>query len=115
MRIVTINTAKGDGQYVCRLEALARKLGELNADVVLFQEALSTCDRALATASFLGARLEMDVTAAPARRKLRSVDGREVLCDSGLAILTRQPPLDATVQALPSVRADGERIAQTRW
>jgi endonuclease/exonuclease/phosphatase family metal-dependent hydrolase len=112
VRIVTINTAKGDGQYAYRVESLARQLRELDADVVLLQEALSTCDRTLATASFLGDRLMMEVTASPARRKLRSVDGREVLCDSGLAILTRQPPLDSTVQALPSLRADGERIAQ---
>jgi len=112
VKIVTINTAKGDGRYACRLEVLARQLREVQADVVLLQEALSTCDRSLSTAAHLGAALEMHVTPAPARRKPRLVDGRELLSDSGLAILTRRPLLDATVRALPWDPADGQRIAQ---
>ena len=112
MRIVTINTAKGDGQYACRLDVLARELRALQADVVLLQESFSTCDRSLSTAAHLGAALGMHVAQAPARRKPRLVDGRELLSDSGLAILTRAPLLDATVRALPWDPADGERIAQ---
>jgi endonuclease/exonuclease/phosphatase family metal-dependent hydrolase len=109
VRIVTINTAKGDGRYACRLDVLAR---QLQADVVLLREAFAACDRSLSTAAHLGTALDMHVTPAPARRKPRPVEGRELLSDSGLAILSRRPLIDATVRALPRAPADGERIAQ---
>jgi len=112
VKIVTVNTAKGDGRYACRLDLLARQLRALHPDIVLLQEALSMCDRALSTAAHLGAALEMHVTPVPARRKPRLVDGRELWSDSGLAILTCHPLLDATIRALPWSPADGERIAQ---
>ena len=112
MKIVSINTAKGDGQYACRLDVLARELQALQADVVLLQEALSTCDRPSRRRPISAPRSGCCVTPAPARRKPRLVDGREVWSDSGLAILTRRPLLDATIRALPWAPADGERIAQ---
>lgn len=71
MKIVTINTAKGDGQYACRLDGLARELQALLADVILLQESLSTCDRSLSTAAHLGAALNLHATPAPSRRKPR--------------------------------------------
>lgn len=112
MRIVSINTAKGDGQYACRLEILAEQLRALDADVVLLQEAFSACDRSIATAPYLGEALGLEVAYARARRKPRLVEGRELFSDSGLAILSRRPLVDATVVALPWSPTDGDRIAQ---
>jgi len=112
MRIVTINTAKGDGAYGHRLRALADQLRELEPDVVALQEAFSACDGSAATASRLAAALRLHLSFAPARRKPRAVEGRTVLSDSGLAFLTRVPLLDQAVIALPWAPSDGERIAQ---
>jgi endonuclease/exonuclease/phosphatase family metal-dependent hydrolase len=112
VRIVTINTAKGDGRYARRLATLADQLGALDPDVVLLQEALAACDGSVSTSRYLGEALGLEVAYARARRKSRLVEGREVFGDSGLAILTRRPLLDATTQALPWSPADGERIAQ---
>jgi endonuclease/exonuclease/phosphatase family metal-dependent hydrolase len=112
VKVVTVNTAKGDGQYACRLEILAEQLRALDADLVLLQEAFAACDRSLATAPYLADALGLEVAFARARRKPRMVEGRELFSDSGLAILSRRPLIDATVVALPWSPADGERIAQ---
>jgi len=112
MRLVTINTAKGDGRYAHRLEALAWQLGALRPDVVLLQEAFAACDGSIATAAYLGKALGLDVAYVPARRKERVADGRVLLSDSGLALLSRLPIAESKPLALPWDPADGERIAQ---
>src|SRR3954453_16495858 len=91
MRVVTINTAKGDGEYAERLRVLADQLGALQPDVVAVQEAFVACDGSLATANRLASTLGMHVNYASARKKPRSVDGRMVASESGLALLTRTP------------------------
>lgn len=112
LRIVTINTAKCDGPYAERLRALASQLRELRPDVLLLQESFATCDGSADTAMTLATELEMQITFAPARRKARRCEGRDVLSDSGLAILSRCRSLDVLTIELPSDLLDGQRIAQ---
>lgn len=111
LRLVTINTAKGDGPYRRRLELLAAGLAELAPDVVLLQEALATPDGALDTAAWLGDRLGLAHVSAPARPKRRLVEGRELATTSGLALLSAFPLRRHERLPLPSDPVEGERFA----
>lgn len=112
LKLVTINTAKGDGPYARRMELLAAGLERLAPDLVLLQEALVTEDGDWHTARMLGERLTMQMAYAPARLKERSVEGRLYDCTSGLGTLSRFPITATMALPLPSDPADGERIAQ---
>src|SRR5688572_26954049 len=112
LRVVTINTGKGDGQYACRLALLADGLTRLDPDIVLLQESFIALDGSAHTARFLADRLGMQAAIAPARRKLREVEGRTVDSESGLAVLSRWMIRGSTTLALPSDPEDGDRIAQ---
>jgi len=76
MRIVTINTGKCDGSYRRRLELLAAGLAALDPDVVALQEAFVACDGSADTAAYVARRLGLHASAARARRKPRTVEGR---------------------------------------
>lgn len=114
LRIATINTAKGDGPYWRRLDLLAIGLSRVNPDVVLLQESFASReDPAANTARHLGEALGLCVQYAPARIKLREFEGdRQVMSESGMAILSRQPLKDYCALPLPSDLADGPRVAQ---
>ena len=110
IRIVTINTAKGDFDYSSRLPWLSHSLRELQPDIVLLQESLATLDGELDTARTLTSGLQFEYVYAPARRKSRLVDGRDRDSYSGLAVLSRFPIAESVVVQLPADVADGERI-----
>jgi len=112
LRLVTINTAKGDGPYRRRLALLAAGLADLRPDVVLLQEALATPDGEVDTAAVLADRLGLVPTVAPARAKRRPVAGVARSSTSGLALLTRCPPARHERVPLPADPTDGERVAQ---
>lgn len=111
LRIVTINTAKGDYSYHRRMTVMAEQLAELEPDLVLLQESLESPDGRFNTAGELGKRLGLKSCYAPARRKYRAVDSEWIETTSGLGILSRRPLLEAEALLLPSDPADGERIA----
>ncbi len=113
LRIATINTAKGDGPYWRRLDLLAKGLSRPNPDVVLLQESFTSReDPAASTARHLGEALGLCVQYAPARIKLREFEGRQVMSESGMAILSRQSLKDYCALPLPSDLADGPRVVQ---
>lgn len=112
MRWVTLNTWKGDGAYRRRLQHMAQGLRALNPDVVLLQEVLATPDGSADTAQHLAHALGLHAVVVPARCKRRTIDGVERISTSGMAVLLRQPPLQAVALPLPSHPADGERLAQ---
>lgn len=112
MRLVTLNTWKGEGHYRQRLSSMAHGLASLAPDAVLLQEALITEDGQADTAEHLAQRLGMRKVAAPARRKQRLVEGQQRMSTSGLALLVRSAPFASQVVVLPTAAADGERIAQ---
>jgi len=105
MRVVTLNTWKGDGDYADRLAAMARGLEDLSPDVVLLQEVLDAPSLGLHTGHALGRHLGLNVINLPLREKKRVVEGHRVDSRSGLAVR-------ATLSIpLPSAPEDGERAA----
>jgi len=112
VRLVTLNTWKGDGDYLLRLAAMAEGLAAIDPQVICLQEVFTAADLGLDTAARLASLLGMSCHHLPARRKSRQFGNRMIDSTSGLAILSRLPvqwtrPLD-----LPSDPLDGERIAQ---
>lgn len=108
-RIATINTAKGDGPYLERLDALLAGLSDLDLDIIALQEVLLSEDGRLDTARVLARGLGMACAYVPARWKRRVVQGRTVATWSGLALLSRLPIADVATRPLPSTDRDGER------
>jgi endonuclease/exonuclease/phosphatase family metal-dependent hydrolase len=111
MRLVTLNTWKGDGAYRRRLIAMAEGLRSETPDIVLLQESLGAPEARLDTAAYLAETLGMDHVAWHGRRKRRMVEGQELDCTSGVAVLSRMPILASRIIALPSDPEDGERAA----
>ena len=111
LRIVTINTGKGDGAYARRIGWLSDELRRLDPDIVLLQEALATPDGALGTTAWQAAELRMAVAFAPARRKPRAVEGVWLDTWSGLGLLSRFDAFRMETLPLPDHPDDGERIA----
>jgi endonuclease/exonuclease/phosphatase family metal-dependent hydrolase len=114
VQIVTVNTGKGDGAYRRRVVLLAEGLRSLQPDAVCLQEALlasADVGPPLDTSASLATALGMHMVAAPARRKVRLVEGQAVLSQSSVALLTRAAPLAWHAVDLPSDPADGERVA----
>ncbi len=111
VRIVTLNTWKGERDYANRLRCLADGLARIEPDVVLLQEVLVASAGEIDTGVFLARALDMYLCFAPARRKRRRVGERSVDCYSGLAILSRLPLSATRILALNSNPRDGERVA----
>lgn len=111
LRIVTLNTWKGEGDYPARLEAMGTGLAQLAPDVVALQECLQAPAAGLDTAAALAARLGFHQARLPMRRKVRRVGEEQLDCWSGLALLSRWPVLEQADLTLPSVAGDGERRA----
>lgn len=112
LRIVTINTAKGDGAYRRRIELLVAGLKQLEPDIILLQEALATASGTLDTTADLASGLGMPSTFATARTKSRNVEDEWLMCSSGLGALSHLPLLETERLTLPCDPADGERVAQ---
>jgi len=108
LRLATLNTWKNEGRYPRRLELIAAGLAGLDLDVLLLQEAF--VGQGWNTASWLGERLGLQVSLAPARWKPRLHDGRMMRSASGLAILSREV-IVPEVLSLSAHPDDGERIA----
>jgi endonuclease/exonuclease/phosphatase family metal-dependent hydrolase len=109
LRIVTLNTWKGEGDYPRRLALIEAGLAELNADIICLQECLKVRERGFDTGAFLGDQLGLHVVQAEAREKARSIGSESVLSTSGLAILSRKPSQSTLVLPLETDDADGGR------
>lgn len=111
LRVVTLNLWKNEGQFARRQTLIREGLEALAPDIVFLQECFAAPDLGIDVARSLAAHLNMACHPAPARAKLRRHDGAVVSSTSGLAVLLRGPATARTF-SLPSVAADGERIAQ---
>lgn len=111
LRVVTINTGKGDGPYAARLDALVDGLRALDADVVLCQEVFEAIDGSASTSLHLASALGLNVVSCRIRRKTRAVEAGSLDSWSSLATLTRLPIREVVTLPLPTVEADGERSA----
>lgn len=112
LRLVSLNTWKGEGDYPARLRAMATALAALNADVIALQEDLCCEEGGLHTAGALARALGLHLSTVPARRKPRRINGRDQDSSSGLAVLSREPAREQRVLALPQDARDGERVVQ---
>ncbi|THB76910.1 MAG: hypothetical protein D6B25_08300 [Desulfobulbaceae bacterium] len=110
MRIVTINTWKGDGQYARRLKLMTDGLQQVRPDIVCLQEALRSSDHTYDTATILADALDMDHVYGPSRYKPREIAGKTVQCHSGLAILSVYPIHRSWVDTLVEHPDDPDRI-----
>lgn len=111
LRILTLNTWKNEGNYDRRLSAMEAGLALRKPDITLLQECFR-CEEPIAdTAGMLARRLGYNLAYEAARRKRRLWGGREVLCESGLSILSRFPSGGGSRLDLSSSPAGGERIA----
>lgn len=112
VRIVTINTAKGDFSYNTRIPWLAQELVRLHPDIVLLQETLTTDGGELDTTKSLAEALQFRSFHSPARRKVREIGGIRYQSGTGLSLLSRFPFAETAAVPLPADPADGERIGQ---
>jgi endonuclease/exonuclease/phosphatase family metal-dependent hydrolase len=111
MRVITLNTWKGDGAYTQRLAAMAAGLHALAPDIVALQEALAAPAAGHDTAAHLATALGLDAATLPLRRKPRTVEGRVIDSTSGLVVLSRWPIRAQRAVPLTSDLRDGERAA----
>ncbi len=109
VRVVTVNTWKGDGPYAARVEVLREQLAALDADVIALQEALVAIDGSLSTAGRLASNGGAYLVTHRTRRKVRRVEGVEVDSWSALAVISRWPIVEFAQLALPADDEDGER------
>ena len=112
MRAVSLNTGRNESRFFDRLDAMARGLGALDADIVFLQEVLAVPSEGIDTALELARRLGMSHVHQPQRLKPRLLNGKSVTSTSGLAVLTRLPARCSAAIVLPSVPEDGERTTQ---
>ena len=111
LRLVTLNTWKGDGAYAKRLAAMTAGLAALSPDIVTLQEVLAVPESGCDTAARLAAALGLNAATLPLRRKPRVVADRLVDSTSGVAILSRYPLRSQRAVPLSVDPRDGERAA----
>lgn len=112
IKIASINTWKGDGNYFKRMQVMRDQLSDLKADVILCQECFASTDHTIDTLRFLAAELSMNYIFTSARRKTRLFGNVPIESFSGLGILSRFPITLLKELNLPTVQEDGERKAQ---
>ena len=114
IRIATINTWKGEGDYERRLSLLAGGLRDEKIDILCCQEAFATDDGRYNTAAVLAKDLGMTCSFSAARRKKRVFQGKRLECTSGMAILTGADTwmLYSGSFSLPETKKDRGRVAQ---
>jgi len=111
LRVVSINTGKGDCAYRRRVELLGSGLSALSPDLVLLQESLKSADGSLDTTRQLARRLSLQASFVPARFKRRDVEGDWLDTWSGMGLLSRAVPDQVWPVVLPQDERDGERVA----
>jgi endonuclease/exonuclease/phosphatase family metal-dependent hydrolase len=114
LRILTINTWKGDGAYQARMALLKKQLLDLAPDVILMQEVLRPIDPQAAydTLQAISEVLAGESAFVPMRRNKRQVEGQVVDCWSGMGCWSRFPIEAAAGIELPSNDTDGGRAGQ---
>jgi endonuclease/exonuclease/phosphatase family metal-dependent hydrolase len=110
--VVTLNTRKGEGNYIGRLAAMTAGLRRLSPGLILLQEVFAVPSTNVHTARTLAGALGLRRLHHPARCKPRPFAGGTVVSTSGLAILSRLPLTASRLIRLSDDPVDGERVAQ---
>ncbi len=111
LRIATLNTWKGDGDYPARLAAMIDGLTAENPDLIALQECLACPALGFDTAKALAEALGFDRATLDLRRKARRIGAIRADSTSGLAILSRWPIVGRHAAPLPEHPDDGDRAA----
>jgi len=113
LRILTYNTWKCDGRYPQRLTGIRQQLSSIDLDILMLQEVFRSEDGEYDTlAGLMRNWSNANCLFHPARKKVRKLDGREVISESGLAIVSRLHIKDSGAFRLPVTTDDAERYCQ---
>src|SRR5262249_4917077 len=78
---------------------------------IALQEVLAASEAGYDTAAHLAKELGLNAAVLPLRRKRRAVEGQDLDCTAGLAVLSRRPICGERRVGLPTDSRDGERGA----
>jgi endonuclease/exonuclease/phosphatase family metal-dependent hydrolase len=112
VKILTLNTWKGDGDYFQRLNVMADQLKNVEADVIVCQECFVIPDSSVNTLEFLAQKLNMYSAFTAARSKKREFNNSTVDSLSGLGVISSCPMSIVQEVSLPTREEDGERKIQ---
>ena len=112
LKIITINTWKGEDAYDIRLEELKHQLLALQPDIILMQECFEADKIQKDTISYINLSFNYHLDFIQAREKIRFFENSPVQCFSNMAILSRLPILNSYHYNLPLVNGDEMRFVQ---
>jgi endonuclease/exonuclease/phosphatase family metal-dependent hydrolase len=112
VKICTINSWKGDGNYDERMVLMAKQLLDLQADIICIQECFICHALGVNTLTFLANALQLNANYCGGRKKQRLFKGNMYETESGLGILTRFKTIAHKCVQLPSNRFDEDRKIQ---
>jgi len=112
LKIITINTWKGEDAYDVRIDNLKKELLELMPDIILLQECFEAPTLEKDTISNINQAFNYHLDYIQAREKIRDYEGFPVQCFSNMAILSRLPILNSFHYPLPLAKGDEMRFGQ---
>jgi len=112
LKIVTINTWKGEDAFDKRIENLKKQLLELNPDIILMQECFEAHSINKDTITYINKDFNYHLDFLQAREKIRDFEEFPVQCFSNMCILSRLPILNSFHYPLPLAEGDEMRFGQ---
>lgn len=112
LKIITINTWKGEDAYDVRIENLKQQLLALQPDIILMQECFEAPMLEKDTISHINQAFNYHLDFVQAREKIRNFEEFPVQCFSNMAILSRLPILNSFHYPLPLAEGDEMRFGQ---
>jgi endonuclease/exonuclease/phosphatase family metal-dependent hydrolase len=112
LKIITINTWKGEDAYDVRIENLKQQLLALQPDIILMQECFEAPIIEKDTISYINQAFNYHLDFIQAREKIRNFEEFPVQCFSNMAILSRLPILNSYHYPLPLANGDEMRFGQ---
>lgn len=112
LKIVTINTWKGENDYDVRIENLKQQLLAINPDIILMQECFEAPNIEKDTISYLNQAFNYHLDYIQAREKIRDFEGFPIQSFSNLGILSKLPFLNSFHYPLPLAEGDEMRFGQ---
>jgi endonuclease/exonuclease/phosphatase family metal-dependent hydrolase len=112
LKIITINTWKGEDAYDVRIENLKQQLLALQPDIILMQECFEAPLLEKDTISYINQAFNYHLDFVQAREKIRDFEEFPVQSFSNMAILSRLPILNSFHYPLPLADGDEMRFGQ---
>jgi endonuclease/exonuclease/phosphatase family metal-dependent hydrolase len=112
LKVVTINTWKGESSYDIRINSLIEQLQEIKPDLILFQECFEAPNLDKDTVSKVNKHFNYHLDFLQAREKIRIFEDNPFRSFSNMAILSRLPILNSLHYPLPIADGDEVRFGQ---